>query len=165
MAVYVISDLHLGHTNCLKFRTEFRDIQEHDEFITENILKTCGKRDSLYILGDVCLDVSSFHYVETIAERVEFLHIVLGNHDLERKNTPTIEDYIGICKGVYGMRKYKGTWLTHAPMHPSELRGKINIHGHIHDAVIDDDRYFNASCENVDYKPVNIVDILRPTDQ
>lgn len=159
MAVYAISDTHFGHENCIRFRNQFSSIEEHDNFIFEKIMSRCGKRDSLYILGDVCLDLNSFHYVEEISRRVEFLHIVLGNHDMERKKSPTLQDYMKICKGIYGMKKYKSLWLSHSPMHPSELRGKINVHGHTHGVSIDDRRYVNVSCEAVNYEPINLVAI------
>lgn len=160
MAVYCISDTHFGHSNILQYRTKFNTIEEHDRTITDNILKTCGKRDSLYILGDVCIYKDAFKYLEEISEHIEFLHICLGNHDQERKGSPTLEDYMSVCKSVFGMKKYKNAWLTHAPIHSDELRGKMNIHGHIHDNEINDPRYFNASCENVRYTPVNMVRIM-----
>ncbi len=163
MAVYVISDTHFGHSNILRYREGFNSIEEHDQIITDNILSVCGKRDSLYILGDVCIYKDAFGYLETIAKNVEFLHICLGNHDFERKGSPTLEDYMSICKSVFGMKAYKNAWLTHAPLHPNELRGKMNVHGHVHANSVDDKRYFNASCENVRYKPVNLAEVLTGT--
>lgn len=160
MAVYCISDTHFAHKNILQYRDQFKDIEEHDNIIMENILSVCGKRDTLYILGDVVIYNDGMKYLEEISSRVEHLHICLGNHCNERKNSPTLEDYMKVCKSVFGMKKYKRAWLTHAPIHPEELRGKFNIHGHVHSNSVDDNRYFNASCENVNYKPVNMVDIF-----
>ena len=40
---------------------------------------------------------------------------------------------------------------------PDELKGKINLHGHIH--LIDDLRYFNVSMENIDYTPISLEEI------
>jgi calcineurin-like phosphoesterase family protein len=67
------------------------------------------------------------------------------------------------------MVKYKGIWLTHCPVHESELGYRVNknIHGHIHEKLvtkdvyewgyridsIPDERYICVSCEHVDYKP------------
>lgn len=160
MSVYVISDTHFGHKNILNWRSQFSSIEEHDDTILENILKVCGKRDSLYILGDVCLGKDSFKYLQEIASQIEFLHIVLGNHCNERSGSPTIHDYLSVCKKVYGIKKYKEAWLSHAPIHPEELRGSINIHGHLHDKLVDDERYVNVCCENTDYKPINMVSIF-----
>jgi len=160
MAVYLISDTHFGHPNVCKFRP-FESEEEHDSFILENILRVVCKRDSLYILGDVCVNESGWWCVEEIARRVEFLHVILGNHDMERQGHPVLNQYDSLCKGVYGMRKYKNAWLTHAPIHPEELRGKLNVHGHVHSATIDDERYINVSCENTEYLPINFVDIQK----
>lgn len=160
MAVYLISDTHFGHKNILKWRDGFNTIEEHDEYIKESILRRCSKRDSLYILGDVCLGTNSFDHLFDISCRVEHLHICLGNHDQERKGSPSLRQYMAMCKSIFGMKKYKNAWFTHAPLHPCELRGKINIHGHVHSRSIEDPRYFNVCCENIDYTPINVEDIL-----
>ena len=60
---------------------------------------------------------------------------------------------------VYGFVKYKEFWLSHCPIHPNELRGKVNIHGHVHNKTIIDCNYFNTSCENVDFKPISLENI------
>jgi calcineurin-like phosphoesterase family protein len=65
----------------------------------------------------------------------------------------------GMVDSVQSLVKYKGFWLTHAPIHPDELRGKMNVHGHVHTKTLADNRYFNVSCENVGYKPVCFDDI------
>ncbi len=64
------------------------------------------------------------------------------------------------CNFVAGMIKYNNkAWLTHCPMHPIELRGLINIHGHIHDEQLGEG-YVNVSCEQVDYTPVLIDELI-----
>lgn len=158
-AVYGISDTHFGQESILKYRHEFNSVEEHDFVIRDNILSVVGKRDTLYILGDVCIHKSAWHIVEEIASRVGFLHICLGNHDHERKGSPSLEDYASVCKSVFGMKEYRSLWLTHSPMHPNELRGKRNCHGHVHYKSLDDDRYINISCEAVDYTPINLASV------
>lgn len=159
MAVYMIADTHFGHANIIKYRPQFSCIEEHDHQIETNILRRCGKRDSLYILGDAFVGPSSFEQLREISRRVEHLHVILGNHCDERKGSPTLSDLLKVCKSVHAMRRYKHSWLTHAPLHPRELRGKINVHGHCHSSIVPDDRYFCVSCENVDYWPINFEDI------
>jgi calcineurin-like phosphoesterase family protein len=61
----IISDTHFGHNNAIKWRP-FKTIQEHDEVIYNNIIKTVNKNDVLWILGDVCLHPDSLHYVYKI---------------------------------------------------------------------------------------------------
>lgn len=55
---------------------------------------------------------------------------------------------------VCGFEKYKKSWLSHAPIHPAELWGKINIHGHVHDATIPDYNYYNVPLENTNGRPI-----------
>ncbi len=45
-------------------------------------------------------------------------------------------DQVEVFEEVHSMLKYKGMWLTHCPMHPDELRGKINIHAHVHEQTV-----------------------------
>lgn len=170
MARFFISDLHLGHLPIVSkySRTHFSSIEDHDKTIVENIMNTLTKRDSLMILGDICFNKESIMYLEMIAEKIQSLSLCLGNHDLERSNMPSLEDFItvvGNSKKIFSMQKYKSHyWLTHAPLHPKELRGKYNIHGHVHDRSMKrfgflDKRYINVSCENTNYFPINFDDI------
>ena len=83
-------------------------------------------------------------------------HLVIGNHCAERYDQKLL--YAKFNK-VYGLKKKYGAWLTHAPIHPDELRGKFCIHGHTHNHLIDDSRYINVCPEHHDYMPVNLKDI------
>lgn len=155
MSVYHISDLHLGHRNIIKWRGNFETLDEHDNFVTDAILGTVCKRDKLFIHGDLCFDRNKLDLVQKIVDSVDSCVLILGNHDNERNKAPTIFDYIDIFgKRIHSMLEYKGCWLTHAPLHPSELRGKYNIHGHSHSVNIEDERYYNVSIENVNYLPI-----------
>ena len=66
------------------------------------------------------------------------------------------------------MFKYKHkelgqVFLTHCPIHPSELdyRVSYNIHGHVHENSLDDARYVNVSCEVVDYQPKLLTELIK----
>jgi calcineurin-like phosphoesterase family protein len=151
--VRFIADLHLGHENMSK-RRNFKSISDHDEFIISEWNSVVGKKDLTYILGDISMEsASSYPLLDRLNGRKI---VVLGNHDLPRD----ILSLLNYVDKVSGMIKYKGVWLTHCPVHPSELEFRVskNIHGHIHENVvmlngIPDHRYFCVSCENVGYKP------------
>lgn len=86
------------------------------------------------------------------------MNFVPGNHDTdntERQDLLKRMIGMGLFHKVGSMFKVGGFWLTHPPMHPAELRGKPNIHGHVHFATVPDNDYINVCCENVDYKPIN----------
>ena len=86
-------------------------------------------------------------------------HLILGNHDLDRPHRGMLQLMRVFGDRIYSLHKYKGFWLSHAPIHPSELRGKRNIHGHVHSNTLDDNRYYNACLENTDYKPKLILEV------
>lgn len=155
-AVYFLSDLHLGHKNICKFRTGFTSVEEHTALIKENYHKRVTKRDTVYFLGDVAFDEESLVDVKTWVGAKKIL--IAGNHDLDHH---TMKQLVEVYDEVYSLRKYKEFWLSHAPIHPDELRGKINIHGHTHYHNIDDARYVNVSMEQINYTPIELHEIRR----
>lgn len=175
---YFLSDLHLGHEAILNFEKEFRSgatWEENAENILNNISEIMTKRDTLYLLGDVVLSKKEkdsrywLHRIDMIPGRKI---LIRGNHDLL-----DLTDYIRVFDEVYGLYKFKGYWLSHAPIHPDELRGKKNIHGHVHRNSITkltyscsygclppikeiDDRYISVCCEALGERPINFNDIV-----
>lgn len=171
-----ISDLHLGHKNICKFREGFGSVEEHDNFIKEQILSSVGKRSKIYILGDIAFTGEAGDWVVELSSKCN-LEIILGNHDTREGYMNTIK-YIQAGIKIHGLTTYKEAWLSHCPIHEQELRKKIlNIHGHTHNHNIgksiyhrehpddvlyykEDKRYFNVSCENINYKPIRYDEIL-----
>lgn len=148
--VRVISDLHFGHIN-LAIARGFDSVEEHDQHIIDQWNGVVLKRDVIWILGDIVMEKVVQYEKINLLKGIK--KVVMGNHD---KNGEYILPYVN---GVWGMVKYKGFWLTHCPIHPHELRGLKNIHGHVHSSSIEDDRYINVCCEQIDYKPILISDI------
>ena len=158
--VKFISDLHLGHKNITKYRKQFFSVQEHDSFVLENILSNISKRDTLWVLGDICFTKEAFAKYSDIINYCGYLNIIVGNHDSSNKYAQEIQSMLlAIADNFHSLKNFNGYWLSHAPIHPEELRGKLNIHGHTHSHNIGDDRYINVSSENTNYKPINFQDI------
>ena len=158
-----IGDLHFGHRNILKYRPQFSTIEEHDETLLDNILTTCRKRDPLWLMGDCFFDMQSLSMLELLSSQIQLINLIIGNHDTdsgERQKVLMTALNSGRIHRVHSLFKYNGYWLSHAPIHPDELRGKGNIHGHTHGHKIDDPRYVGVSCEQVDYKPISLPEIL-----
>lgn len=154
--VYTIADLHFGHTNLIIHRG-FNSVEEHDNLIISNWNKIITKRDVVYILGDICMEKDL--YSQYLPKLNGIKNVVLGNHDMPQ-HMPSLMRYVNKVMGVYD---YKGGVLTHCPVHPIEVqkgRYRFNIHGHIHEEVIHDERYICVSCEQVNYTPVLIEEIL-----
>lgn len=154
--VYFLGDLHAGHKNICKFRTTFESEEQHFQYMKSAYHEVVTKRDRVFFMGDTAFTKER---LANIASWIGHKTAILGNHCLEKECT--IRDYVEVFDDVQGFMKYKEFWLSHAPIHPNELRGKVNIHGHVHNATIVDPRYFNTSLENIGYKPISLQQIRR----
>ena len=159
--VYFISDLHLGHKRILEFSGSLRGgstVEEHDEWIVDRWNSQVVKRDVVWLLGDVCFDRNAFHHLERLNGNIK---LVLGNHD--RKWFDQWKYHLQ-PKEVIGFGTYKRHWLSHCPIHPMEMRGRVgNIHGHLHAKVVDDDRHFNVCVEHCNGVPISYEEIKERT--
>lgn len=158
MSVFFIADLHLGHNRIhqMGHRPWALSSEGHDEILVDRINSTVDKRDKLFILGDVAFNLPGIERFKKI--RCRNKEVIWGNHDLVKLLLPLIEKHSGFCK-------YKGYWLSHCPIHPNELRGKKNIHGHVHHNTIDDDdRYISVCVDSCDGYPVPFEQIRRDHD-
>lgn len=152
--VYVVGDLHFGHRNLPNFRRISGC--DTEEALRECVIKNWNlyvtKRDIVYVLGDACFNEESLEHIGRLnGSKI----LVAGNHD--RLNAGR---YLSVFKDVKGIVKRRAVWLSHAPIHPQELRGGINVHGHVHNATIDDRRYRNVSLENlIGFRPHKLEEV------
>ncbi len=166
MSVFFISDLHLGHRSVLehtaKAQKRFPDaniyrggttVAEHDEWVIQQCLSVGPtKRTLWWLLGDIAMKTNQLPLLDRLPGRKI---LILGNHD--KFQTPTYLKFVETIKG--GVKKYN-LWLTHIPVHPDELRGKGNIHGHCHVEQLDDPRYLNASIEWLpNHRPISLDEV------
>lgn len=140
--VWFTSDLHFGHKNINKFRLEVSSEEDNRRRICEDWAKLVTKRDDIYVLGDAAFTMGTVQEFGNLPGARKFL--VRGNHD-----ELDTQVYLKYFTSVYGLKKYKEFWLSHCPIHPNELRGKINLHGHVHYADVQDTRYFNMCVESL----------------
>jgi calcineurin-like phosphoesterase family protein len=152
---YFISDLHFDHKRILHFSGDYRGgstVAEHDEWLIDKINSRVGKRDFLYVLGDVAFSQEGLAKCDKLRCCNKIL--IPGNHD----KYPMLE-YLKYFQVRPGLVKYKGFWLSHAPVHPAELRDCCNVHGHVHHQSIDDDRYINVCVEALGGVPISLDEI------
>jgi calcineurin-like phosphoesterase family protein len=150
---YFSSDFHLGHKVITKYRPQFKTIKEHDNAIFAEAEKLT-KRDILFILGDFLFDCDNFeNYLIRISKLKCRIKLVMGNHDSLKLYTQQIAKNIEIQLPLFS---YKNFWVSHCPVHPDELRGRIaNIHGHLHNATLDDNRYYDVGLDKNNFKFIN----------
>ena len=137
--LYFTSDWHVGHKNIQKLRT-FVSSEAHNEQLIIRGCRNLTKRDTLYLLGDICFTEDSLKFVSDLPKCRKIL--IKGNHDLvdTRKLLEVFDE-------VHGHHRTKKYWLNHCPIHPDELRGRWCIHGHVHYATLPDERYLNVCPE------------------
>lgn len=148
------SDLHLGHKAIVKYRSNFKTMKEHDDFIIEKIINL-SKKCVLHILGDFLFDGPHYNeYIERLSKKKCRIKLIMGNHDSLKLYK---EDIFELQLPLYS---YKGIWISHAPIHPQELKGRDgNIHGHLHKEKLKDKRYFNVNIDvnNFEFVPLNTI--------
>ena len=157
MANYFTSDWHLGHKVITKYRSQFKTIEEHDNAIFAEAEKLT-KRDIIFVIGDFLFDCDDFeYYLERISKLSCRIKLIMGNHDSLKLYSQTIAKNIEIQLPLF---TYKSFWISHCPIHPNELRNRIgNIHGHLHNATLDDNRYFDVGLDKNNIKFINWEDI------
>ena len=162
---FFIGDLHLGHKKILEFSSAYRggtNVEEHDEWIVKQWNSVVTKRDIVYVVGDVAFNKDKLVLLKRMNGQK---NLVRGNHD-----TYSLKTYMEYFNNVYGLLKKWGYWISHPPIHPQELRGKHNIHGHVHhnsvtwwdhieEDMVLDPRYVNVSVENNNGVPVSLDEI------
>ena len=151
MNVWFIGDIHGGHKNVHKFRTQFNSEEEHYQQIKENFHKVVKKRDKVFFMGDTAFTLERLEDISTWVCGRKVL--ICGNHDTDHIPMHVLCQYFD---EVYSLLKWHEFWLSHCPIHPDELRGKYCIHAHIHNHVINDSRYFNTSLENTNFFPIDL---------
>lgn len=157
MANYFTSDWHLGHRVITKYRSQFKTIEEHDNAIFAEAEKLT-KRDIIFVIGDFLFDCDDFeYYLERISKLSCRIKLIMGNHDSLKLYSQTIAKNIEIQLPLF---TYKSFWISHCPIHPDELRNRIgNIHGHLHNATLDNNRYFDVGLDKNGFKFINWEDI------
>ena len=162
--VRFISDLHFGHED-MAAKRGFLNANEMNDYIIKSFNSVVNKRSTTYILGDISMERSSFYPL--LSKLNGHINIVLGNHDRRQD----VEKLLPFVNSVAGTIVYKKQLLTHIPVHESALKYEsytINIHGHVHENTIGsyewshfykqevfrpNPKYYNVSCEAVDYIP------------
>lgn len=161
MRTFVTSDLHFGWKSFYKhnpkygcaLRPQFKNVEEADAEIIKRHNEIVPEFDSrVYFLGDISKNITNMSKVGDMNGQIKIL--VAGNHDA-RFRTQALLQYFDKVIGLTYINNKKYV-LSHCPIHESELRDAINVHGHTHLNSIDDIRYYNACLEVNNYYPTEL---------
>jgi len=135
MKTFVTSDLHFFHKNIIQYaKRPFDSVEEMNSTLVNNWNSTISDEDHVYLLGDVSFGTS--YQTSLILEELNGkIHLILGNHDLKRKQffrnhgrITSVEDYAEIeVGGVFVI-------LFHYPIQEwnGSHYGSVHLHGHRH---------------------------------
>ncbi len=154
MAVFLTSDLHLGHNNVIKHcNRPFADVDQMNEFLIARYNAVVTQRDDVYILGDVAFcDPTPF--VSRLHGRK---HLILGNHDQPKLSKLSKCPFIWI-KDTYELSvNGQKVWLSHYPHRswPSSHRGAWHCYGHSHGGMPPHGKSLDVGVDCWNYAPVS----------
>lgn len=162
---FFISDTHFYHNNILKFTSDgkrirhlFNSLEEMHEYMIEKWNSVVEDNDYVYHLGDVTFQYHS-GFNELMSRLKGKKRLIVGNHDkIWNVNLMRWFEKADLWKGF---KEYNFT-ASHMPLRLEGLRdGDFNVHGHIHQNMMEDPHYINVSVEVRDYTPVHIDQIAQ----
>lgn len=172
MAIYLTSDLHLGHDREFIWKPRgCSSIQEHDDWLNEKFASELTEFDDLYILGDLMLGNNAIG-LERLQRLPCRIHIVRGNHDTDTRweiyqhLLPNVVEVADVIRLKYKKFHF---YLSHYPTLTGNLENdnlysmEINLYGHTHQKTnfFEDRPYmYHVGVDSHDGLPVLLDDII-----
>lgn len=145
-----MSDPHFGHENIIKFcKRPFNSVEEMNEGIIKRWNSVVNPEDRIYVTGDIAM---SKKFIPLIGQCNGHKILIKGNHDIFE-----LKAYIPYFEDIRAYMVEDNILISHFPVLLGlNIAGRFlgNIHGHTHEKNVPDPRYFNISCENLDYYPI-----------
>jgi calcineurin-like phosphoesterase family protein len=161
--IFFVSDTHFDHGNFLKFEDDkgqkirpFNSVEEMNETMIERWNSVVKPHDKIYHLGDVTFRPNKLAAI--MCRLHGHKRLLLGNHD----NGASYELTRWFEKvHLWRIFKEENFVCTHIPIRQDQFRYKVeyNVHGHIHQNVIDDRQYINICVEQTNYTPLSMDEI------
>ena len=161
--IFFTSDHHFDHANFLNFKDDndnkirpFDTVEEMNETMIERWNSVIKPQDKVWHLGDVTFRPNQF---ARIASRLHgHKRQIGGNHD-DLKNYELTRWFEKVQ--IWRIFKDEEFVCTHIPILPGQFRYKVkyNVHGHIHQNVIDDPQYVNICVEQTNYTPLSMEEV------
>lgn len=141
-----------------KVRPGFASFEDMNETMVQNWNRVVKPQDHVWHLGDVAMGFSSGHHNALLRRLNGHKRLVVGNHDKLKSEALHMNfEKIELWRGW----KDEGFVCSHIPLRKDNFRGgvAVNVHGHIHERVIDDPAYINVCVEQINYTPISMEEI------
>ncbi len=153
---FFIADTHFMDEKIIRYENRpFKDVNSMGAAIQENWNRLVLPEDTVWVLGDFCLNSLYAKVCCKYLNGHKFL--VKGNHDTEsnefyrRCGFDEVYDHPVILKGFF--------ILSHEPMYINANMPYFNIFGHVHGNPMyrnDGNQFYCVSVERTDYTPVEV---------
>ena len=162
--IWFVADLHFLHTKIVEICDRPVKKEYHDEWLLDRINSRVGKKDELYILGDVSM--GNKENTEKILHRMNGSNkfLILGNHDDNIKHST-------VFKGIWQRRNFNFNSpsypnihivLDHFPLASWErkVHGAMHLYGHVHGRFENRGLSFDIGVDANNYYPLNLEEVL-----
>jgi calcineurin-like phosphoesterase family protein len=155
--IWFSADYHLSHKNIIKYCDRpFKDIEEMDKTILNNLEDSVKSKDILYYLGDLTFKLNVAQAFFNEFEDIE-IHYIIGNHDNEEVLN-TVKKY---CKSIAALMdiniKEISITLCHYAMrvwNKSHLNA-WQLYGHSHANLLPIGKQYDVGVDNNNFFPVS----------
>ena len=134
MNTFFISDLHLGHANCIRFDCRPWDSVEEMDIIGRWNRKV-RKEDHVYVLGDFSYKSRS-KVSDYIKQLNGSIHLIRGNHDKRSEEYEScffeVKDYKDLAVTANGVKCRLILSHYFIPFYNGVRHGAFMLHGHTH---------------------------------
>ncbi len=163
MAHWYTADLHFGHGNIIRLcNRPFRDADQMDAILMENLKCCVGRGDHLWIVGDFAFGRRSNDTV-WLRELFDQLpgarkHLLIGNHDNFHTQELPWDSLSHLVELKDGPKNSRANTLCHYPMVTwnHSRRGALQLFGHVHDNWAGTRNSVNVGVDLWDFMPVRI---------
>lgn len=154
--IWFTSDQHFNHKRIIEYTGRpFDSVEEMNERLINNWNKAIGKEDRVFVLGDFAL--CGKDKIIEIGQRLKGRKIlILGNHDGASLKTYYEAGFEMVSRFPLF---WNGLLLSHEPIERAQYP---NIHGHIHQKIVDecdyelgDVLYVNVCVDRTMFKPLS----------
>lgn len=156
-AVWMWSDLHLGHDNIIRYANRpFADAKAMDAALYRNWDAAVDDDATLLFVGDVAMRgaVGEHTWQRIRAGRGARKRLVVGNHDLTGCGRLRVAGFDDVS-ALLCVAGDPPLVFTHMPLESVPV-GWVNVHGHTHGAPPGRSRHINVCVEQIDYRPVQL---------
>ena len=165
--IWFTADFHQGHRPMAESLWDGIDrptnMENHDQWLLDIVNARVGKKDKLYILGDVSLRPRK--EVEKFLNKMNGNKVLIfGNHDRNLKNSTVIGE-----KTLMKEFKYKRHGISihivlcHYPMVSwnRSVHGSWHLYGHVHGRYVHDRLAFDVGLDSpeMNHEPINLYEV------